>query len=186
MLAGTETLTAIANHWLAKFESALPEGDLGSLFHADSYWRDLLALTWQIRTVSGADAVAKELRTYSAKAKPSGFRTDPDRTAPRYVTRAGTKAIEAIFRFETADGRGSGVLRLTPDANDGDSLKAWTLLTALDEIRGLEERVGKLRPKGYTYSREFGGPNWLDLRNSTAEFVERDPTVLVVGGGQAG
>ena len=182
MLGGTETLTAIANHWLAKFESALPDGDLGSLFHADSYWRDLLALTWRIDTFRGTD----ELKNYSRKAKPHGFRTDPDRTAPRYVTRAGTKAIEAIFRFETADGRGSGVLRLTPDANDGDSLKAWTLLTALDEITGLEERVGKLRPKGYAYSREFGGPNWLDLRNSAAEYLDRDPTVLVVGGGQAG
>ena len=47
------------------------------------------------------------------------FRIDPDRTAPRHVTRAGTSAIEAIFRFETAAGRGSGVLRLTPDASDG-------------------------------------------------------------------
>src|SRR5438105_2718667 len=182
MLGGTETLTAIANHWLAKFESALPDGDLGSLFHADSYWRDLLALTWRIDTFRGTD----ELKNYSRKAKPHGVRTDPDRTAPRYVTRAGTKAIEAIFRFETADGRGSGVLRLTPDANDGDSLKAWTLLTALDEITGLEERVGKLRPKGYAYSREFGGPNWMDLRNSAAEYLDRDPTVLVVGGGQGG
>jgi hypothetical protein len=31
-----------------------------------------------------------------------------------------------IFRFETADGHGSGILRLTPDANDG-TLKAWTV-----------------------------------------------------------
>src|SRR2546421_9418690 len=109
MLAGTETLTAIANHWLAKFESALPDGDLGSLFHADSYWRDLLALTWRIDTFSGNNVIATELKKYSKNAKPHGFRTDPDRTAPRYVTRAGTKAIEAIFRFETADGRGNGV-----------------------------------------------------------------------------
>ena len=43
---------------------------------------------------------------------PSGFRLDPQRTAPRQVTRAGTRAIEAIFCFETAQGRGSGVLRL--------------------------------------------------------------------------
>ena len=27
------------------------------------------------------------------------------------------------------------MLRLIPDVNDGDKLKAWTLLTALDEIR---------------------------------------------------
>ena len=102
------------------------------------------------------------------------------------MTRAGTNAIEAIFRFETAEGRGSGVLRLIPDANDGNTLKAWTLLTALDEIKGFEEQVGRSRPKGKSYSRDFRGPNWLDLRKSAAEYVDRDPVVLVVGGGQAG
>ena len=111
---------------------------------------------------------------------------DPHRTAPRNVTRAGTNAIEAIFRFYTAEGRGSGVLRLTPDANDADKLKAWTLLTALDEIKGFEEQVGRSRPKGTSYSRDFRGPNWLDLRKSAAEYLESDPVVLVVGGGQAG
>ena len=102
------------------------------------------------------------------------------------MTRAGTNAIEAIFRFETAEGRGSGVLRLIPDANDGNTLKAWTLLTALDEIKGSEEQVGRSRPKGKSYSRDFRGPNWLDLRKAAAEYADRDPAVLVVGGGQAG
>jgi putative flavoprotein involved in K+ transport len=100
------------------------------------------------------------------------------------VTRAGTNAIEAIFKFETTEGEGSGVLRLTPDANDG-TLKAWTLLTALDELRGHPE-LGGLRPAGKAYSRDFTGPNWLDLRRAAAEYADRDPAVLVVGGGQAG
>jgi cation diffusion facilitator CzcD-associated flavoprotein CzcO len=189
MLARTETIATIADHWLAQFERALAEPDdvlLKTLFHPDSYWRDVLALTWHIRTVNGLDAIFRELKAHVGRANPTGFRTDPPRTAPRHVTRAGTNAIEAIFRFETAEGRGSGVLRLTPDANDGNTLKAWTLLTALDEIRGFEEQVGRSRPKGKSYSRDFWGPNWLDLRKSAAEYVERDPVVLVVGGGQAG
>ena len=159
---------------------------LKTLFHPDSHWRDVLALTWHIQTVNGLDAILRELKAHIGRAHPTGFRTDPHRTAPRNVTRAGTNAIEAIFRFETIEGRGSGVLRLTPDANDGDKLKAWTLLTALDEIKGFEEQVGKSRPKGTSYSRDFRGPNWLDLRKSAAEYVESDPVVLVVGGGQAG
>ena len=189
MLARTETIATIADHWLAQFERALAEPDdvlLKTLFHPDSHWRDVLALTWHIRTVNGLDAILRELKAHVGRANPTGFRTDPHRTAPRHVTRAGTNAIEAIFRFETAEGRGSGVLRLTPDANDGNTLKAWTLLTALDEIKGFEEQVGKSRPKGKSYSRDFRGPNWLDLRKSAAEYVERDPVVLVVGGGQAG
>ncbi len=192
MLAGTETIATIADHWLARFEAALAEVNvvlLKTLFHPDSHWRDVLALTWQIRTVNGLDAILRELIAHVGRAHPTGFRTDPNRTAPRNVTRAGTQAIEAIFRFDTAEGRGSGVLRLTPDlpdTNGSNMLKAWTLLTALDEIKGFEEQVGRSRPKGTSYSRDFRGPNWLDLRKSAAEYVERDPDVLVVGGGQAG
>ncbi len=182
-------IAAAVDHWLAEFERALAGRDdalLRGLFHADSYWRDVLALTWHIRTVGGRDAILREIEAHAARARPTGFATDPDRTAPRRVTRAGTAAIEAIFRFETAEGRGSGVLRLTPTARDGDTLKAWTLLTALDEITGFEEQVGESRPKGESYSRDFRGPNWLDLRTSAAEYAGRDPVVLVVGGGQAG
>ena len=54
MLAGTETLATIANHWLARFEHALASGDralLESLFHSESHWRDVLALTWRIGTL---------------------------------------------------------------------------------------------------------------------------------------
>jgi Pyridine nucleotide-disulphide oxidoreductase len=184
-----ENLTTIADDWLAQFERALAEPDdmlLRPLFHPDSHWRDVLALTWHIRTVNGLDAILCELKAHVNRAHPTGFKTHPHKTAPRHVTRAGTNAMEAIFRFETAEGRGSGVLRLTADANDGNRLRAWTLLTALDEIKGHEEQVGKLRPKGTSYSRDFKGPNWLDLRRSAAEYVERDPVVLVVGGGQAG
>ena len=189
MLPRIETSETIANHWLARFERALAESDdilLETLFHPDSHWRDVLALTWHIRTVSGLDAILRALKAHVARANPSDFRTDPHRTAPRLVTRAGTNAFEAIFRFETDEGRGSGVLRLTPDASDGNTPKAWTLLTALDEIKGFEEQVGRSRPTGESYSRDFRGPNWLDLRKSAAEYVERDPVVLVVGGGQAG
>src|SRR6202023_4200861 len=118
-------------------------------------------------------------------AAPRGFAIDPDRRAPRKVMRAGTNSIEAIFKFETAVGRGSGILRLVPDATDG-RLKAWPLLTELGELKGFEEQVGAQRPRGSAYSRDFRGPNWLDLRKASAGYADRDPDVLVVGGGQAG
>ena len=78
------------------------------------------------------------------------------------------------------------ILRLTPDAADGNRLKAWTLLTALEELKGFEEAVGTARPRGEAYSRDFRGPNWLDLRKQAAEYANRDPDVLVIGGGQSG
>ena len=184
-----ESAATAAENWLARFERALTEAGgrlLKTLFHPDSYWRDVLALTWDIKTVEGSDAILRELQAHIARAKPTGFRIARRRTAPRRVTRAGTVANEAIFTFETAEGRGSGVLRLIPDAKDGGTLKAWTLLTALDELKGFEERLGRSRPQGKAYSRDFRGPNWLDLRKSAAEYADRDPAVLVVGGGQAG
>jgi putative flavoprotein involved in K+ transport len=187
MLARADTVATIAENWLAQFEDALAarsRSRLHALFHADSHWRDVLALTWRIETVSGSDAILRELATHAARARPSGFKLDPRRTAPRNVRRAGTDAIEAIFGFETAQGRGSGVLRLTPD--EAGAFKAWTLLTALDEIKGHEERLGRSRPQGKAYSRDFRGPNWLDLRKAAAEYGDREPAVLVVGGGQAG
>ena len=176
-----------ARAWLAQFESALASpgtGRLEELFHPDSHWRDLCALSWRIATLSGGPAIASGLKAHAARALPSAFGLDTRRTAPRGVMRAGADAIEAIFKFETAEGRGSGVLRLAPDA--AGKLKAWTLLTALDEIKGHEESIGKARPKGESYSRDFRGPNWLDLRKASAKYVDRDPVVLVVGGGHAG
>jgi cation diffusion facilitator CzcD-associated flavoprotein CzcO len=189
MLDKTDDVSIAAENWLAQFENALATSDgdlLQSLFHPDSHWRDVLALSWNLQTINGAGAILSELRARAASAAPSGFRIDPDRAAPRRVTRAGTSAIEAIFRFETAQGRGNGILRLIPDAHDGNRLKAWTLLTALDELKGFEEPLGKSRPRGQSYSRDFRGPNWLDLRQAATEYAGREPDVLIVGGGQAG
>src|SRR5438094_7753794 len=121
MQAGSETLAAIANHWLARFEHALGAGDaaaLAALFRTDGHWRDVLAFSWQIRTVSGGSAIAAQLRVEAPRLRASGFRTDPERTAPRHATRAGAKCVEAIFRFETAAGRGSGLLRFLAEGND--------------------------------------------------------------------
>ncbi|MEA2838187.1 MAG: hypothetical protein QOD89_2737 [Bradyrhizobium sp.] len=188
MLDRTDETSIKVDNWLAQFESALAGGGvlLKTLFRPDSHWRDVLALSWEIRTVSGADAILRELRTHAARARPARFAIDPGRPAPRQVTRADTRAIEAMFKFETAIGRGSGIVRLIADADDGNALKAWTLLTALDELKGFEEPLGVARPRGQSYSRDFRGPNWLDSRKSAAEYTDRDPMVLVVGGGQAG
>jgi len=189
MLDKTDDISVSTENWLAQFEAALVEADdaaLGKLFHADSYWRDVLALSWNLQTLNGAEAILKELPALARRAAPRNFQIDPDRAAPRRVTRAATASIEAIFRFETDVGRGHGILRLIPDAADGNQPKAWTLLTALEELKGFEEEQGNTRPRGQAYSRDFRGPNWLDLRKASAEYADRDPTVLVVGGGQAG
>jgi len=174
-------LSSSVSRWLAAFEEALAAGDnsLETLFLPDSHWRDLLAFTWRVQTVSGAGKILAALKHHDAEA--SGFEIDRERAPPSRVTRAGTEVIEAIFRFETARGRGIGVVRLIPE-----SARAWTLLTALDELKGFAESVGSRRPRGEAYSRDFRGPNWLDRRKNSASYNGKDPEVLVVGGGHAG
>jgi cation diffusion facilitator CzcD-associated flavoprotein CzcO len=189
MLDRSDDISTTVENWLAQFETALNASDdnlLKSLFHPDSYWRDTLALSWTLQTVNGRDEILHVLKAQAGSAAPSGFAIDPDRRAPRKVMRAGTDCIEAIFGFETATGRGDGILRLIPDAADGNRLKAWTLLTALQELKGFEEQLGAARPRGNAYSRDFRGPNWLDLRKASSDYADRDPTVLVIGGGQSG
>ena len=55
-------LDNVASQWLQRFEDAFSQqsvDDLRALFAADSYWRDVLALTWTLCTVQGATAIAK-------------------------------------------------------------------------------------------------------------------------------
>jgi len=188
MLDKTNDVSIAAENWLTQFQTALTgnDGVLKPLFLFESYWRDVLALSWNIQTLVGAPAILNALKLHADHVAPCGFVIDPDRAQPRRVMRAGTEVVEAIFKFETAQGRGSGIVRLVPDLDDGSRLKAWTLLTALDELKGFEEQIGQARPRGQAYSRDFRGPNWLDLRKASADYADRDPTVLVVGGGQAG
>ena len=86
MLSRTETIATTAQNWLTQFETALDRPHdvlLKTLFHADSYWRDLLALTWRIRTVNGADAILRGLRAHVGSARPTAFKIDPRPAAPR-------------------------------------------------------------------------------------------------------
>jgi putative flavoprotein involved in K+ transport len=189
MLDRTQDIAVSAQAWLDEFERTLGKPDsaaLAPLFLADSFWRDALALSWNLQTLAGRDAIARALTALAPEAAPTNFKIAPNRAPPRWVMRAGTNNIEAIFDFETALGRGSGIVRLVADETDGDRLKAWTLLTALDELKGFEEQLGTSRPRGQAYSRDFRGPNWLDLRNAARDYCDRDPAVLVVGGGHSG
>ena len=74
MLDRTDDSSVAADNWLAQFEEALGKPDdalLKTLFHPDSYWRDVLALSWNIQTLNGADAILKALPPLARSAEPS-------------------------------------------------------------------------------------------------------------------
>ena len=183
-----EQVRRSAEAWLAAFESALVARDaakIGVLFHHDCHWHDILAFTWHLTPVAGRDSVAARLVSEQQRTGARGFHLPPGRKPPRQVKRLGIDSIEAIFEFKTTDGRGAGIIRLSP-AQDGGGMKAWLLSTTLESLDGHEEKIGANRPSGAAYSRNFGGDNWADMRRKASAYDDREPTVLVVGAAQAG
>ena len=187
MIGGDAAAESRIAGWLAALDSALSRPTIiPSLFHPDGHWRDVLAFTWDIETHTGRAAIDAALRRALPTAQPRNFRLAEGRTPPRVVRRAGVDCIEALIAFDTAAGPGVGVLRLVDDPADPTRKLAWTLLTALDQLAGHPERVGPHRPDDIAKSREFGGANWLDRLEARRAYADRDPGVIVIGGGQAG
>src|SRR3954471_5583463 len=168
---------AAAARWVSDFQGALSTRDIEratDMFATTSYWRDLVAFTWNITTVEGRDGVADLLRATLENTDPTGFTPTEEPTETDGV-------IEAWLEFETAVGRGSGHLRL----KDG---KAWTLLTTLDELKGFEEPTSERRPRGVEHGVHPNRKSWSEERSEEIESFGKttQPYVLVVGGGQGG
>lgn len=180
---------AEAKRWLDDLQTALQAGDAAAaagLFLPDGMWRDVLALTWTIKTHYGRDAIAAMLAKRLAVAQPARFHIPPHRTPPRWVTRAGTQCLECLFEFDTAFGPGNGVLRLVPEPAAPSRLCAWIVITTLEQLRGHEEKFTRRVAEGSHGIRDFGAENWADRLARARAYDDREPTALVVGGGQAG
>jgi putative flavoprotein involved in K+ transport len=166
-----------AARWLADFGAALAAGQAqqaAAMFDADSYWRDLIAFTWNIRTQEGQGAIAEMLTARLADTAPSNFALEGEATEADGV-------LDAWFTFETRVARGRGHLRLKDD-------KAWTFLTTMTELKGFEEAHGETRPKGVEHGPHRGRKTWKENREEedrTLGFTQQ-PYVVIVGGGQAG
>jgi putative flavoprotein involved in K+ transport len=176
-------------NWLINFETAINQNNADAaslLFVEDGHWRDLLAFTWHIRTVNGPSEIKDMVKETAINSGAKSLKIAQHRTPPRVVDRGDTVCIEAFIEFKTKTGPASGILRLVPDSGSPDGVKAWVLLTSLEEISGHEEAIGEHRPSGENYSRTFGDDNWLDLRNKSKAYSDHEPAVLVIGAGQSG
>lgn len=170
--------------WLEQLAEALAAGDAGaaaSLFAEDGWWRDLLALDWDLHTAHGHEQIAAMLSARLGEAGIAGLALDGEPTLVEPDPE--TRWIEAMFEFRTAVGRGRGVFRLVPD---GERWRAWTLLTALHELDGAEEPRGPHRPTGVVHGAQGEEGTWLARRERERAFADRDPEVLVIGAGQGG
>jgi putative flavoprotein involved in K+ transport len=153
---------------------------LAALFAADCHWRNLCGLSWNIFTQSGRDTICDTLRRDASEAKAQDFTIAGDLLTPRRATVAGREVIEAIFRFVSANGAGLGVVRLLP----GDHPQAWTLSTLLDMDGICAARRRDNEP--VSHARDFAEASWLEQRARHLAYEDREPDVLIVGGGHAG
>jgi putative flavoprotein involved in K+ transport len=152
--------------WLDGFSRAAAGGDIDAmtaLFGDTCFWRDLVAFTWDIRTMEGRDAIHAALGITLASTKPT-------RWAIAEPSKQG--ATEGFISFETALGRGNGFVRL--DAHG----RCLTLLTALQELRGFEEPKGNRRISGLDHDAQAS--------HTAKEEKTAPPYVLIVGAGHCG
>jgi putative flavoprotein involved in K+ transport len=170
-----------ATAWLQDFGAALATGQpaqASALFDTDSYWRDLVAFTWNIRTQEGPAAIADMLAARAADTAASNFTLEGEATEADGV-------VDAWFTFETRVARGRGHLRLkaTPA---GD--RAWTLLTTMTELKGFEEKKGPRRIAGAEHGVHKHRKSWAELRQEEQARLgyEEQPYVVIIGGGQGG
>jgi putative flavoprotein involved in K+ transport len=172
-LAPAQQVTA----WLSRFAGALDRHAIAEaveMFADECYWRDLVAFTWNIKTLEGKQEIQAMLEATLGAVDPSGWQVQEAVTEADGVT-------SGEFTFETAVARGRGHVRLKGD-------KAWTLLTTMAELKGYEEKTGRSRDKGALHGVHRDRKSWLERK--TAEEAElgysRQPYCLIIGGGQGG
>lgn len=163
--------------WLAKLEAALSAGDAEgavALFHPDGFWRDFLAFTWNIKTMEGRLAILDMLKATLGHVKPDSWKI----VGPEETSRYGTSAW-ITFETAVADCKGRVTLK--------DGL-GYVMMTAMWNLRGHEEAVGAMRPKGIVHKADRTRKTWSEANTIRRASIGHDwqPHTLIIGGGQGG
>ena len=180
----------VAQDVISRLANAISRKDsaaIGELFlHDNSYWRDHLALTWQLRTLKGSDKISN----FVASSKTPLTKLEIDSSEPHRKPNLGpldalgeSKGIVAFITFETDIGRGQGILKL---AEEKGEWKIFTLYTNLTELKGHEELNGRRRTKGVQHGGDPNRKNWRERREAESNLEGINPTVLIIGAGQGG
>jgi cation diffusion facilitator CzcD-associated flavoprotein CzcO len=177
----------IAETWLAKFNEALRQRDyarVSSMMHADGYWRDLLTFDWNFRNLHGVDNIRAWLaETFDLNAA-DNFRLESEPIIGAIGEH--DKTLEFFFTFNTDIAHGRGYARLVEIPNSPGEMKAFTILTAMKELKKYPQATARNRSRDdlRMTSREL--ENWRDRRIKARQFKDKDPEVVIIGGGQSG
>jgi hypothetical protein len=184
-----DAVQSIVSEWLTTFgrlaQSPNEIDALLGLFVKEAYWRDILALTWNLRTFPGQGAIRQLLSDRLSGAQIH----DVKQTYKEYtaLVRAGPDLawIQFFYSFKTGDlGDCSGVVRLVPvpGASGGLEWKAHSILTHLDNLQKFPEQIGHFRTGASTEGWQW----WENRQNAFKRHETENPTVLIIGGAQAG
>ncbi|KAJ6010310.1 Dimethylaniline monooxygenase (N-oxide forming) [Penicillium sp. IBT 35674x] len=187
--ASDQVIDAICDELIERFNTALTNRDhtaISFLFLEDGYWRDHLAISWDLRTLKRRNKIRQYLDGGHQILSLGIDRTSAFRR-PQLAPLDGIsdpKGIQFFIRFATELGSGRGAIRLVHNKNG-----AWRILslfTSLEAIKGCEEPLGVRRSKGTRHDSTRNGKNWRDMREEQMNFTSQDPTVLIIGAGQGG
>jgi hypothetical protein len=185
---------SIVKQWLSSFHTALSSPDfsnLSNLFLQEAYWRDQLCLSWDFHTLKNADKIIEFLKKHPQGCRLKELKIDESSelrkpTVSQIDFLGEVKGVSSFLTVETDVGCGRGVVRLCRDPTDG-TWKAFTLFTAMHELKGFEEAIGNRRPDGVQHGNNPGRKNWKDRRVVEENFEDgAEPTVLIIGAGQGG
>lgn len=175
----------VFSRWLKTYAAAMEGCDLTVVARTladDCWWRDLLALTWDLGTYRGPKSVER-LLAKQVVSQPYSFLLDTA-YGPRLEHADGQPTVEGFFTFETAEAWCRGVARLHQVGHDW---RAWTVMTGMEDLKGHERATGPRRPLGprrvvaATTQR-----SWAELRVEQRSYQDHEPDVVVVGASQGG
>ena len=178
----------VAKGWFDAFIVALstPEPsleDLKKLLLPGVFWSDLLALTWDFRTLHGHDNVLALVSERIGDTKQVQIRNAvlQEKTVSLQPLTPDLLWIQFLFEFEVGDfGKASGVVRIVPVTET--EWAAHVVSTNLEGLLKHPELIGELRDQTASHG------DWEGKRLEESEFgpgVE-PPQVVIIGAGHSG
>jgi hypothetical protein len=168
------------SEWFASFKDAVESVNVKTLIELiveDAFWRDLLALTWDFRTFQGISRIQAFLADCLPNAQLKSLTLTPG-SARLMKPYPDLVWIQGMFSFETKIGIGSGIFRLVPLSTG--QWKAHAIFTNLEDLIDFPEKAGQFRNALPNHGK------WAEERKRERSFVDSQPDVLIVGGGQSG
>ncbi|KAG6884754.1 hypothetical protein C0992_005805 [Termitomyces sp. T32_za158] len=168
--------TVITQDWFSSFARCIGNTEETlKLLHPDALWRDLLALTWDMRTLEGCEKIRDLLNKRNSPQMRALRQKEFIQLQKPYPDLAW---IVGTFEFDVDCGHCSGVFRLVPTSSG--EWKAFIIFTNLETLKNFPPAIGPLRSRQIV-----SGLSWAENIRREKNNITKDPSVLIIGAGQS-